>query len=195
VGARHTTASGRLPTYREVFMSDKAKTLAKAGLVAGAVAAGAVMLSSGTAHADPITTVDNNGILNGNQAVVPVEVPVNVCGNAVAVAGLSGAGCDGGAAANISERGGVAEDLLTTGNGGIGNGNQAKVPVQVPVNACGNAVSAVVGAAGAGCEGGADADQGSGGPVVESDPAADAMAMAGNGDAVTGLVRGLGLPV
>lgn len=176
-------------------MSNKTKTLTHAALAAGAVAAGAVMLTSGVAHADPITTIDNNGIANGNQIVAPVQVPVNVCGNAVAVAGLSSAGCDGGANADLSERGGVSEDLRTTGNSGIGSGNQAKVPVQVPVNACGNAVAGLVGAAGAGCEGGADADQG-GSSILESDPAADAMAMAAQGDAVTGLVRGLGvLPV
>jgi hypothetical protein len=164
------------------------KTFARGALVAGAVAVAAVG-AAGTAQADPLTT-GNDGILNGNQAVVPIQVPVNVCGNAVAVAGISGAGCDGGAVANLSE----SRDLTSTGNHGIGNGNQADVPVQVPINACGNAVGAVVGLAGAGCDGGSTADQfESESESAEIHPkAADALAMAGDGgDLVTGLTQGL----
>ena len=38
---------------------------------------------------------DNVGLLNGNQAYFPVHVPLNVCGNSIAILGLanSNAGC------------------------------------------------------------------------------------------------------
>lgn len=38
---------------------------------------------------------DNIGLLNGNQAHIPVHIPINVCGNSIAVLGLanSNAGC------------------------------------------------------------------------------------------------------
>jgi len=37
----------------------------------------------------------NVGLLNGNQAYIPVHIPVNVCGNSIALLGLanSNAGC------------------------------------------------------------------------------------------------------
>ncbi|MGI5206322.1 chaplin family protein [Spirillospora sp. CA-108201] len=41
-------------------------------------------------------TSDNFGILNGTQVIAPISVPVNVCGNAVAVIGGASAHCKGG---------------------------------------------------------------------------------------------------
>jgi hypothetical protein len=38
-------------------------------------------------------------ILSGNNVNAPVTVPVNVCGNAVAILGFADAGCQGGAGA------------------------------------------------------------------------------------------------
>ncbi|MFI6298409.1 chaplin [Nonomuraea sp. NPDC050790] len=62
------------------------------------VAAGAfAMLALATpAHAD-LTTSGNNGVLSGNQVFAPIRIPINVCGNAVAVIGTAIAGCKGGA--------------------------------------------------------------------------------------------------
>ncbi|GAA4914156.1 small secreted domain DUF320 [Stackebrandtia albiflava] len=136
--------------------------------VVGAMAAGAILAAGGAAQAAPdVTSVGNNGILNGNQAVVPIQVPINVCGNAVAVLGVAGAGCDGGASADMGHGGrhesGALGDMVSAGNNGIANGNQVQAPIQVPVNVCGNAVGALIGVAGAGCDGGADADLGHGG--------------------------------
>lgn len=42
-------------------------------------------------------TGGNFSILGGNQVIAPISIPVNVCGNAVAVVGIAGAGCKGGA--------------------------------------------------------------------------------------------------
>lgn len=68
--------------------------LKKSLVVAGAIA----MLSlaaPAAAHAD--VTSGDGSVLGGNQVFVPISIPVNICGVAVAVLGHSGAGCKGGA--------------------------------------------------------------------------------------------------
>ncbi|GAA4223443.1 hypothetical protein GCM10022254_00550 [Actinomadura meridiana] len=42
-------------------------------------------------------TSGNFSILGGNQVFAPISVPVNVCGNAIAVLGAAQAACKGGA--------------------------------------------------------------------------------------------------
>ncbi|MFI6499799.1 chaplin family protein [Nonomuraea typhae] len=65
------------------------KTLAAAGALA--------MLSlAAPAHAD-LNTSGDNSILGGNQVFAPISIPINICGNAVAVIGVAVAGCKGGA--------------------------------------------------------------------------------------------------
>ena len=70
------------------------KKLAATGILGVAVTGS--ILSAAPANAD-IETSGNSGVLSGNQVVAPISVPVNVCGNAVAVLGNAGAGCKGGA--------------------------------------------------------------------------------------------------
>ena len=41
----------------------------------------------------------NIPILSGNNVQIPVQVPVDICGNAVGLLGLANASCQGGAAA------------------------------------------------------------------------------------------------
>ncbi|TMR12316.1 chaplin [Nonomuraea turkmeniaca] len=65
------------------------KTLAVAGAVA------VVSLAAPAAHAN--VTSGNGGVLSGNQVHLPIGIPINVCGNAVAVLGSAIAGCKGGA--------------------------------------------------------------------------------------------------
>ncbi|QFG23691.1 chaplin [Actinomadura sp. WMMB 499] len=101
-------------------------------------------------------TAGNFSILGGNQVYAPISVPVNVCGNAVAVLGLSQAKCKGGAKV---ERSGGKPDMKTSGNFSILGGNQVFAPISVPVNVCGNAV-AVLGVAEAACKGGASVGDG-----------------------------------
>ncbi|MCW2943135.1 MAG: hypothetical protein JWN00_6120, partial [Actinomycetia bacterium] len=36
------------------------------------------------------------GILSGNQIFAPISVPISICGNAIAILGIAGAGCEGG---------------------------------------------------------------------------------------------------
>ena len=46
-------------------------------------------------HGHSQSSHGNIGLLNGNQVLIPVHIPVNVCGNSVALLGLasSNAGC------------------------------------------------------------------------------------------------------
>ncbi len=48
-------------------------------------------------------TSGDGSILGGNQVFIPINVPIDVCGNAIAVLGIAGsAGCQGGASVNNS---------------------------------------------------------------------------------------------
>ena len=53
------------------------------------------------AGAGNLTTQDNIGLGNGNQIFAPIQAPVNVCGNAIAILGYASASCDGGSDAEI----------------------------------------------------------------------------------------------
>ncbi|GAA4620674.1 hypothetical protein GCM10023196_005610 [Actinoallomurus vinaceus] len=71
------------------------KKLTAAGVAAAAVT-GALLLAA-PANAGIIGTSGEGGVLSGNQVIVPITAPINVCGNAVSVIGVAGAGCKGGA--------------------------------------------------------------------------------------------------
>ncbi|WP_433249034.1 chaplin family protein [Streptosporangium sp. CA-135522] len=97
------------------------------------------------------TTSGRSGVLAGNQVVAPITAPINVCGNAVALAGKAFAGCRGGVSVKNGGRG--AGGNTTSGRSGVLAGNQVVAPITAPINVCGNAV-AVLGDAAAGCLGG-----------------------------------------
>ena len=92
-------------------------------------------------------------MLGGNQGVVSVDVPVTVGGNAVSVIGDSGtsdattSGGTSGSGSSGSGSGGSDEggsgDVSTDGSDSVGGGNQAVIPVDVPVTVGGNAVSVI----------------------------------------------------
>jgi hypothetical protein len=94
-------------------------------------------------------TSGRHSILGGNQ----INAPVNACGNSVAAIGGALSGCQGGAGVH---RGGYADGGHdhTSGVGSIGGGNQVDLPINAPVNVCGNA-AAVLGDALSACKGGA----------------------------------------
>ncbi|MFI5526183.1 chaplin [Streptomyces platensis] len=69
-------------------------------VAAAAVAGGVVFAGAGLAVADSGAqgaALNSPGVVSGNTIQVPVQVPVNVCGNTVSVVGLLtptfGAGC------------------------------------------------------------------------------------------------------
>ncbi|MBB5871224.1 hypothetical protein F4553_004603 [Allocatelliglobosispora scoriae] len=136
-------------------------TWVRRSLNAGALSAGALLACGTAAHADTtLVSSDNTGILNGTQLYAPIQIPVDVCGNAVALLGTAGASCEGGATA-VNKEWGWAHYQATSGNTGILNGTQIAAPIQIPVDVCGNALG-VIGGAWAGCEGGATATNGGG---------------------------------
>ncbi|WP_432833587.1 chaplin family protein [Dactylosporangium sp. CA-092794] len=139
------------------------KTWVRKSLNVGVLSAGFLLVSGGAAHAD-WTTGYNAGLLNGNQFDTTLQVPVNVCGNSIAVLGFAGAQCDGGATAIKTEsatatESATTEDWTTGYNAGVLNGNQFDTTLQVPVNVSGNAVS-VLGFSSASSSGGAAAVKG-----------------------------------
>jgi hypothetical protein len=133
-------------------------TWIRRSLQVGIVSAGIVLAGAAAAHADSdLTSIGNLGILNGNQAYVPVQVPVDVCGNAAGVLGNAQASCKGGSSAHLRS----LPDATSIGNAGIGNGNQLIAPIQVPVEVSGNALGAL-GNGAASSKGGSDASIGHG---------------------------------
>jgi ChpA-C len=125
-----------------------------AALTVAFTASGSAFALAGTG---PSTSGDHS-ILGGNQIGVPISVPVNVCGNALALLGDAFGACQGGASTSGGSGGG---NSTTSGGGSILGGNQAAAPISVPINVCGNSI-AVLGGAASGCQGGASTG-GSGG--------------------------------
>ncbi|GAA4377155.1 hypothetical protein GCM10023088_36690 [Actinomadura verrucosospora] len=185
----------------------RAALVAASALAVGAAFATAVPASAdesfGGGHGGrggvDMTSAGNFGLLNGTQVFAPISIPVNVCGNAIAVAGLSRAQCKGGASVKSNHRqadsgyrtagdwggggwggheggrGGV--DMTSAGNFGLLNGTQVFAPISIPVDVCGNAVG-ILGAAQAACKGGASVKR-HGDPKVK-------MTSAGNFGAANG---------
>ncbi|MEJ3742314.1 chaplin family protein [Actinomycetes bacterium KLBMP 9797] len=124
----------------------------------GVLAAGALLLGPTAAQADTAQiSAGNDGVLNGTQVHVPIQVPVNVCGNAIGVLAIPVAVngvCANGAVMDVdhkddddNHRKGHKESKRTedtaqisNDNDGVLNGTQVYVPIQVPVNVCGNAI-------------------------------------------------------
>jgi len=133
----------------------------------GVVSAG-LMLAGSPAHAVD-TNMSSNlnvGIANGIQAHLPIQAPINICGNGIALLGTASGNCVGGAAANYAtgrQAGSSGNSSMNSAlNVGIANGIQADALIQVPVNICGNAIG-ILGTATASCTGGANANAFTGG--------------------------------
>ncbi|MFI6434819.1 chaplin [Streptomyces sp. NPDC050759] len=123
-------------------------------VIAVAVASGA-MAVAGPAQAD--STADGSaegspGLLSGNGVQLPVDVPVNVCGNTLNVVGLlnpaMGNRCanengeDGGDKKSAAPRG-AAADGSAHGSPGVVSGNNVQLPIDLPVNLSGNSANLV----------------------------------------------------
>ncbi|KUL26477.1 hypothetical protein ADL15_37940 [Actinoplanes awajinensis subsp. mycoplanecinus] len=152
----------------------------------GIMAAGALLLAPAAAQAglgssgagqDGITqiTSTNLGALNGTQFAMPVNAPMNMNGNALALGGISKASGTGvnRVAEGSYRKGGSGINQASGGNVGFLNGTQIAVPVTVPVNMNGNADSlfGISSAQGGGVnriEGGQVAQGGHGGGISQS---------------------------
>ncbi len=148
-------------------------------MVAAAAATGILSLCGSPAladsHADGAAK-NSPGVASGNAVQVPVDVPVNACGNTVdVVAALNpafgnecenssdeqtggsvkhgaphgddgtdpGGGYGGGDGEDVRVPSGASADGAAVGSPGVGSGNHAQVPVDVPVNLCGNTVDVI----------------------------------------------------
>ncbi|MFF5471016.1 chaplin [Streptomyces achromogenes] len=99
------------------------------------------------------TAAGSPGLISGNGIQLPVDVPVNVCGNTVDIVGLlnpaMGNACankgkaraDGaGHGGAPSRSGGASAHGGTAGSPGAVSGNGIQLPVDLPVNITGNSV-------------------------------------------------------
>ncbi|MFD6969684.1 chaplin [Streptomyces sp. NPDC059979] len=121
---------------------------------------------SGFAHADADAggrAERSPGLLSGNLVQLPVHVPVNACGNTVSVIGVlnsaagnrcvneaprGGGGHSGAKSAHPSKPGaasggGAVADGRGKDSPGVLSGNGLQLPVDLPLNISGNAVSVV----------------------------------------------------
>jgi hypothetical protein len=83
---------------------------------------------------------DNNGILNGTQIYAPIDVPINICGNALALLGEANSQAVCGNGVRRHTESGWAAGQDSHDNNGILNGTQVYAPISLPVNLAGNAV-------------------------------------------------------
>jgi len=127
------------------------RTWAKGSASAAFLAAGVMALGSGTAYAD---TIGDGSIGGGNQINLPINLPIDISGNAVSVGGHAEAFSHGGASATVGSGG--SSGNRTSGSKSILGGNQVNAPITAPINVCGNAIS-LFGEADARCKGGAQA--------------------------------------
>ncbi|WP_406727483.1 chaplin [Streptomyces sp. GD-15H] len=99
----------------------------------------------GGAHAEGVTK-GSHGVASGNLVQVPVHAPVNVCGNNVDVVGAFNEASDNDCR-NTSrgghDGGGAYAEGAAKGSHGVLSGNLVQVPLDVPVNVCGNNVGLV----------------------------------------------------
>ncbi|WP_369245421.1 chaplin [Streptomyces sp. R41] len=146
------------------------RQVTRKGLMTVAAATGVLAATGGYAHADSGAngfSSDSPGVLSGNTVQAPVHVPVNVCGNTVNVVGVlnpamgntcvnhgGGSGSSGGGHGDSgSHSGGSQAGGHTSDSPGVGSGNHVQVPIDAPVNVCGNSVNVIgIGNAAAGNE-------------------------------------------
>nr|WP_202516969.1 chaplin [Streptomyces sp. SID685] len=127
------------------------------GVIAAVAASGAMALAwpvaaafaADGASADGVAA-GSPGLISGNGIQLPVDVPVNVCGNTVDVVGLlnpamgnrcaneTGAGQGG----STTSGGAAAHGAVRHSPGAI-SGNGIQLPIDLPVNVSGNSVNVV----------------------------------------------------
>ncbi|MEV0276026.1 chaplin [Streptomyces sp. NPDC050610] len=132
------------------------RQVARKGLITVAAASGVLAATGGYANADSGArggASQSPGVLSGNSVQVPLHVPVNACGNTVSVIGLlnpttgnkcaNGSGHHHGHGGKPGGHGGAVAHGGNHHSPGIGSGNGLQVPIDVPVNACGNTANVV----------------------------------------------------
>ncbi len=125
------------------------RQVARKGLISIVATSGALAVTGGYAYADSGASgasVGSPGVLSGNTVQVPINVPVNACGNTANVVGALnpafGNNCANHGGHGHSGGGGASARGFSSDSPGIASGNTVQAPVHVPVNACGNTVDA-----------------------------------------------------
>ncbi|MFI7321345.1 chaplin family protein [Streptomyces venezuelae] len=127
------------------------RQVTRKGLITVAAATGVLAATGGYAHADSGaqgSSANSPGVLSGNNVQLPVDAPVNVCGNTVNVVGVlnpaMGNSCvNGGHKGGGSHKpsGGAKAQGHASDSPGVGSGNNVQLPINAPVNVCGNSVT------------------------------------------------------
>ncbi|MER5794165.1 chaplin [Streptomyces sp. NPDC001980] len=133
------------------------KRVTRNGVIAVAAASGAMAVAVpawADAGADG-TAAGSPGVVSGNGIQLPVDLPVNVCGNTVNVVGLlnpaagntcvneGGGDATDGAPGGSATSGGASAQGAEEGSPGVVSGNGIQLPVDLPVNVSGNSVNVV----------------------------------------------------
>ncbi|MFI9465592.1 chaplin [Streptomyces xiamenensis] len=133
------------------------RQVTRKGLLSVAAAGGMLAMAGGTAHADADAhggAANSPGVASGNTVQVPINVPINVCGNTINVIGVLnpafGNTCQSGTPGggkhepgHEAGQGGAQAEGGAVDSPGVGSGNNVQVPIDVPVNACGNGIDVV----------------------------------------------------
>jgi hypothetical protein len=113
----------------------------------GLTTGGVLMAGLGmtTAHAAAAatasgSTADSPGIGSGNLLQIPINVPVDICGNQIGIVEILNSVAHNSCA---DEGGGANAAGSATGSPGAGSGNVVQIPVNAPVDICGNQVDVV----------------------------------------------------
>lgn len=125
--------------------TNQANGVAASNTVAGSTCGGSNAAGGSNSGASATSVTDHSGgILSGNIIQAPVNVPLNACGNQVNVVGAKGTagGTDCSTGTGGSGTGGSNATAVTNHSGGIGSGMAIQAPINVPVNVCGNQVTA-----------------------------------------------------
>ena len=126
----------------------------KRRVMLGMTTGGLLMTGLGmtSAHADTTATGETShspGIGSGNLIQLPVNAPINVCGNQIDVIGIldsvTGNSCSngGGGSSAGGSNGGTSASGSAKHSPGIGSGNLVQIPINAPVNVCGNQVDVI----------------------------------------------------
>lgn len=101
-------------------------------------------LGMSNAHADTAATggtTHSPGVGSGNLIKLPINAPINVCGNQLDVIGIldsvTGNSCENHGSGATSASGGSSDSP------GVGSGNLIQVPINAPINICGNQLDVI----------------------------------------------------
>jgi hypothetical protein len=118
----------------------------KRRVVLGMTTGGLLMTGIGMADAQTGATAagdsaNSPGVASGNTVQLPINAPINVCGNQLDVIGIldsvSGNSCSN------KGSGGASAEGSANGSPGVGSGNLIQVPINTPINICGNQLDVI----------------------------------------------------